>query len=328
MPCDDVLMALQLLSSIPTEVLQSYREEATFKELQKSIGNHIEHGTPRGRSSSHHLEGSTSSSSLPATNTVSLDPRLPNATDISSRIVNFQSSTPSIGLTPTPHSTLSPTPPSTPPSTPRCVLPSSKPLESELSPSSTVCLIQALDKDAPVIEEYLSRTEITATEDSLNRTTEDPRVVDLQLAGCRSSLTAKFRKCLSERSLATEYIQWESQRYGSSRVKELAENLSSSQERSSGHIKEYLEGNKYRFQDQRVTRNGMEHGIKLLVFERLLETRGISAILSFRHHRFRAIKYDDLAILTKLVNDSPWITTLARSKAAWLDGCQNLYDGM
>lgn len=70
------------------------------------------------------------------------------------------------------------------------------------------------------------------------------------------------------------------------------------------------------------------HGIKLLVFEKLVDTSGISAILSFGYHEFRAVKYKELAFLKEMVDKSKWIKELVNWKAAWLNGYQIQYNSM
>lgn len=66
----------------------------------------------------------------------------------------------------------------------------------------------------------------------------------------------------------------------------------------------------------------------MLVLERLLGKRAISAILSFKYRRFRVVKYEDLDSLVRGMKQTGWIMELAEKKADWLDGCQNQYDGM
>lgn len=85
--------------------------------------------------------------------------------------------------------------------------------------------------------------------------------------------------------------------------------------------------NKDRFINQRATRTGVEHGIKLLVFEELLRTKTISAILSFVYRRFQSVKFTELPCLKEIVNRLEWVKEVAEQKADWLDGCQNQYDG-
>lgn len=195
-----------------------------------------------------------------------------------------------------------------------------------LNSSTTKELMQALDKAKDSIKEYLSRSEVEATRDVLQRRVEDPRVVDLKL-GKKPSPEATFRKGLGQRSLALEFEQWELCVHKSSKVTELVKDLSLSQERRHGHIREYLQSNTHRFQDRATTGKGIEHGIKLLVFERMFGARVISGILSFIYRRFRAVRYEELALLQGMMRHSQWLAELASSKAAWFDRCQGQYEG-
>lgn len=85
-----------------------------------------------------------------------------------------------------------------------------------------------MDSDSSHIKDFLSRSKFQATADNLKRMVEDSRVVDLQLDKVRLSPEAKFRKGLSQRSLAIKYSQWERCTYGLLKVNELAEDLSMS----------------------------------------------------------------------------------------------------
>jgi hypothetical protein len=330
MLCDDsgrALKVLNLVPTIPTELLQLHRAEAllAFQRLQTVVEHNDKSRNPGGpeyytspptdrhRSHLHPLEGFASSSCLPVTKTVSSLTFPPNASiDARSQSVHSQDSISSIRQT------------STPPSTPA----SSGSHESAPTPTSTVDLIEALDRDATAIKEFLSKPETIATNDELNRANGDPRVVDLRLAVGPPSQKAKFRKILSERSLASEFGDWEFQMHGSRRVEELVMHHTYAQEKTKGHINQYLQCNTHRFIDKHLTGKGIVRGIKLLVFEKMVGTSGISAILSFGNTKFRAVKYGELASLREMVDKSKWIKALAQRKAAWLDGCQVKYDGM
>lgn len=65
----------------------------------------------------------------------------------------------------------------------------------------------------------------------------------------------------------------------------------------------------------------------MLVFERLPSKRAISAILSFKYRRFRAVKFEELDFLVTIVNQKKLVVELVEQKADWLDGCQIRYDG-
>ena len=296
---DRILEAIDVLCNAPKEVLEScgLQFPSAFQKLQALVGNSLSQDR-NGFLPSAEIQGSSTSFS----HSPSYSSAVSNINDTSSAP---QGSTSSIHLS------------SSPPSA-----------DSHSLPESISSLIAALNKDSAQIKDFLSRSELEDTRDELERMTEDPRVVDLQLDKHRQSDIIKFRKCLGQRSLAKEYIQWEDCTYHSSRVSELAEDLSTAQEKSAGHINAYIGLNSHRFINQQVTRTGLEHGIKLLVLERLLGKRAISAILSFKYRRFRVVKYKDLDSLVRGMNQIGWIMKLVGKKAEWLDGCQNEYDGI
>ena len=89
---------------------------------------------------------------------------------------------------------------------------------------------------------------------------------------------------------------------------------------------EFLELNKHRFQNFSAARNGIQHGIKLLVCETLLSGTGISAIFIFEYSRFRSIKFRDLRGLKDAIKDATKIKKLALQKADWIDRYQKSYD--
>lgn len=295
-----VLEALNVLCNVSKEALQSHRAEVllAFQKVQALVGDPSALQVTYGSSVSVETQGPS---------TLSSDCHNPNIIDTSISPVNAQ--------------------PSTTSSIHQSSSPSSADGDGAFPPKSILSLSQALDSDSSQIKDFLSISKFQATADNLKRMVEDPRVVDLQLDKVRLSPEAKFRKGLSQRSLAIEYSQWEHCTYGSSKVNELAEDLSISRERGLGHIKQYLKRNDHRFKNQQVTRTGIEHGIKMLVFERLLGKRAISAILSFKYRRFRAIKFEELIFLVTIVNQKKWVAELLEQKAEWLDGCQHQYDG-
>lgn len=193
---------------------------------------------------------------------------------------------------------------------------------------NTLALIQALNKAQEKIRKYLSKSEITATEGKSSWTQEDPRIVDLQMGKKETSSNLKFRKVLSQRSLAEEYDRWELETYRTSRINQLVGDLSDSKERADGHIKEYVDANTHRFKNSDLAQHGIHCGIRLLVFERLLGEPGSSAILCFSFHRFRLIKFPELACLGQQVRETAWIWSLAKAKSDWLGRCQSYYDGI
>ncbi len=158
---------------------------------------------------------------------------------------------------------------------------------------------------------------------------DDPRVVDLQIAGNHdTSPTLKLRRGLSQRSLAFEFDDWERTTHGTSRVIERTTEPSGElRNRKLGHIAEFLKINKDRFHNQKAARAGIEHGIKLLVCEALLGETGFSAILSFHYTSLRSVTFKELDCLKDAIQDGDPIKELAEQQTQWLDLYQRDYDG-
>ena len=193
---------------------------------------------------------------------------------------------------------------------------------------NTLALIQALNKDQDKIQKYLNKPKVTAIEGKSSWTQEDPRIVDLQIGRKQTSLNLKFRKVLSQRSLTQEYDRWELETYQTSRIDQLMENLSVSKERADGRIKEYVDANAHQFKNRELAQQGIQCGIRLLVFERLFGEFGSSAILCFSFHRFRSLKFRELDCLKHEVRKTSWIWDLAKEKSGWLGSCQTYYNGI
>ena len=195
------------------------------------------------------------------------------------------------------------------------------------SSNSPLDLIQHLSKRSTKIVRYLSSTkpvEFGLVPECIGN---NPRVVQHD-TGSRSS-TSKFREGLARRSLALSFCRWQFEIYGTSRVGELANNLSAAQTRQDGYIKQYLDANSNRFPDQRARKAATDKislGTKYLVFELLLRIKSISAILIFEHSRFRGIKFEKLNDLMNLVRSTSWIMELAKRREKWFDECLEQYN--
>ena len=157
---------------------------------------------------------------------------------------------------------------------------------------------------------------------------DDPRLIDLQMAGdSKPSANTKFRRGLSQRSLAIEFADWERKTHGTSILEERATNPLVEPSRKLGHITEFLNANTHRFHSLVAARAGIEHGLKLLVSETLLGGIGYSAILIFRYGKFRAVKYAEFNDLKDAIKKSESIKRLAEQKAEWFGQCQSTYNG-
>jgi len=328
MYCNDkvrALEALNVLCQVPFSALYEHRPEAScaFHKLRALLGDDGDTGDSSPLLGRHlYVPSSTSEggpsptrSLLPrsyapcslAPSLVSQNSLVRNTIDTSSLAVNSQISIPSSKLQGT--------------------TPKSQSGHDKSAQSSTKLLVKALNKNETLIEEYLSKSETEAIRDELQREVEDPRVIDLKL-GKKPTQEARFRKGLSERSLALEYDEWQQRTHQSSRVSELVQDLSASRDRRNGHVSEYLSLNQSRFRDQDTTRKGVERGMKLLVFERLFQKTAISAVLSFACRRFRAIHYEELHELKAMLSKIAWLTKLVGKNSSWYNGCQSQYDGM
>lgn len=187
--------------------------------------------------------------------------------------------------------------------------------------------VKELEKDLEKIEKLLSEVCRNAGQNEPSWTTDDPRIVDIRLAGERTSAQGALRRGLSQRSLAIEFSDWEERAYGTSKVKERANQSTAEPGPKSGHLKEYLHINEHRFHNMEIARGGIKHGIKLLVCEQLLGGTGYSAIFVFRYSRLLKVKNAELRGLKDVITSSEPLTKLAGQKADWFYRCQSDYNG-
>ncbi|KAI3096024.1 hypothetical protein CBS147333_9660 [Penicillium roqueforti] len=182
------------------------------------------------------------------------------------------------------------------------------------------------EKKSTKILDYLSPSGYNPIDGgNFDWTEEDPRVVDLRLGSSpNQSFDVKFRRGLSQRSLATEYDGWEKENFHTSRIYDLAQDPSTSDDRK-GHMEQFLEVNAHRFQDRNTTLHGLKHGIRLLVFESICGYAGVSSILMLVYSAFRSVKYLDFHPLKEYFKSSAWCS-LASEKSSWLVQCQERYD--
>ena len=208
--------------------------------------------------------------------------------------------------------------------------PQLSPQEHGLSPaplSSTEEFIANLNTRLNKIEGYIFELGHNAVKHEPEWKTGDPRLVDLQIGGDRTQTPiTKLRRGLSQRSLAVEFDDWESQTYQTSRLGVRTNTPSEEPSRKLGHITEFLETNQDRFHNNQSVSKGIEHGIKLLVCENLLGGMGFSAIFIFRYTDLRKIKYEELNSLRDLITSSDPIKKLAERKANWFSACQRDYN--
>ncbi len=196
-------------------------------------------------------------------------------------------------------------------------------------PSSVERFMRGLSNALERIKTFLSQERRELFTSKAEWMAEDPRIVDIQIAGVTSKPTEnhQFRRGLSQRSLALEFDDWETNTHGISSTKARATDPSVQPIRKLGHITEFLEANSRRFHNLGAARDGIEHGIKLLVCEILLGGIGVSAILIFRFSSLRALKFEELNDLKDAIEEQGSVKELAGQKAGWLRQCQSEYHG-
>ena len=306
-----VLKTLQLLLEAPRDSLRHYKHEvlAAIQKLQSSIDDQ----SPASSAAPCHTPGSTtdnlhrsSSSTSQRRPQNSLEPAEAASLSLASNDAPDQRN---------PHAPNSPQQPylNTP--------------QSLLLPSSVENVLTRLIKNLEKTEEFLSQPFYKAVRDEPLWVTDDPRITDIEVAGgSKKPAHTKFRRGLSQRSLAMEFDNWERSNSGTSRVCDRAANPSVKPSRKPVNIQSFLEANKHRFKNLAAARDGIEYGIKLLVCEKLLGGTGFSALLIFQFDSFRSVKYPELKDLKKAIEKQKSIKNLARLKAGWLSDCQNKYN--
>ncbi|KAI4220084.1 MAG: hypothetical protein L6R36_007875 [Xanthoria steineri] len=197
---------------------------------------------------------------------------------------------------------------------------------------SISALTNALDLSSEEIKTFLiedpDSSLRTGTIDAVSPEDEDPRVFDLQVN--RKSLEVRFRKGLSQISLASAYSVWEGDQENRSEttVHALVQDLSALEKRKRLSIKEFLDHNTDIITNQRVALDGIKHGIKCLVFQELFGYSGVLAILSFVYHHFRSVNFEELQALRNALASVSWIVQLAKEKTPWYEACRRAYEGM
>ncbi|KAL9592079.1 MAG: hypothetical protein Q9179_007075 [Wetmoreana sp. 5 TL-2023] len=181
------------------------------------------------------------------------------------------------------------------------------------------------------IETFISDTGPSNTTLELPLQKVDARVVDIIVAGgVRNNDEARqiiqLRRGLSQRSLAEEYRSWQGQVKQRSSVDKRVKTLKAVGR--FGDLDEFLKIEEPRFgrQYKGSIRRAIDHGIKLLVLERLLGGIGYSAILIFRFTDFYNLKYENLEELVRALQDDNCIKKLASHSADWISQWQSKYD--
>ncbi|QVM10764.1 hypothetical protein D8B26_005417 [Coccidioides posadasii str. Silveira] len=192
-------------------------------------------------------------------------------------------------------------------------------------PPQAVALLDALSKKLGKVKEFLQRSEHEAV--GFPFWTEiDPRLSDIRRLSNSSSDQEKFRAFLAVRSLALDQEAWQREKYGSSRVDDLAHNLSSSNDHC-GYVREFCIVMKL---GGVTASNGIKLGQKILVNERMFpRNSGSTALYAFFQDKFRRIPYERLTDLNEMLSapDYDSIGCVAAEKTSYIKNAQHIYCG-
>ena len=174
------------------------------------------------------------------------------------------------------------------------------------------------------LENNLGKFDYGATMRHNMSTEEDSRVVDFHGRTKAASIGEKLRKVLSSRSLALEYDRWEFYYYRTSRIRELTLDPTIGPSRSEGHIGEFTRTKL--FKSPRLAYNAIRYGIRLIVWERLLNISGSSVLVCAGWSIFARVPYSDLVYVASCVMNMKWVQQLLNDKCEWFEQYQNVYD--
>ncbi|KAI1939658.1 hypothetical protein LOZ66_002974 [Ophidiomyces ophidiicola] len=177
-------------------------------------------------------------------------------------------------------------------------------------------LFSVIRRDIAKIEKYLNLSEEEAVGKPVWNGV-DVWLLDIQTTS-QTSLKDKFRCFLGERSLALECESWGKKKYGTSRVDELVEKITTIYNKH-GHNTEFLAERFPEVGKGDPMTNALRQGQKILYLERQNPGHcALSMILSFRRSYLQGISYPDLkASVQSLLCDA--------GKSETLSGYQSYY---
>ncbi|TKA25280.1 hypothetical protein B0A54_17472 [Friedmanniomyces endolithicus] len=186
-------------------------------------------------------------------------------------------------------------------------------------------LVRDVDKQRSKIEEYSRQPVKEAITSQTDWRNIDIRVLDNRLAETKHTLLTKFRKGLAQRSLATDFDAWERSNCHSSRLDSLYNDPKLSETRHDSNMPSFMQAEDMPRED--CVERGIQHGVKLLLFERIAQCSGVSAVLFFVFSRFRDVTFSDLQDLAVEIKASKWILHHAATIQPWFIECIAKYEG-
>ena len=193
--------------------------------------------------------------------------------------------------------------------------------------ASVLNLIQALKNSSREITEALQDPRLVAFAPSRNsHTGKDPRAYDIRKGkSSRAKKEEKARMTLAQRGLAAEYRRWYKGQSGHDIIDELINNPKAKSRKCS--ISMFLEEQFRRFGSDNELPKGIQHGIKMLLLERLFGKPIISAILNFHFDLLWKIHRNELTGLCDAIRNIEWVTAIVDVFPDWLETYQAKYDG-
>ena len=187
--------------------------------------------------------------------------------------------------------------------------------------------MQALNNSSREITEALKDPSLIALAPHTDSCTEkDPRVYDMQLGkSVKASKKEQARMTFAQRGLAIEYRRWYKGRCDCDIIDELITNPKAKTRKYSINI--FLEEEPRRLGSSNEFLKGIQHGIKMLLLERLFGKPTISAILNFHFGLFWKIHRSELVSLCDAIRNIEWVVAIMDVLPDWLEIYQNKYDG-
>lgn len=181
-----------------------------------------------------------------------------------------------------------------------------------------------LQRGSKKIHKFLNQSTDIALLIHNDWSTDDPRLVDIELAERRITASVRLRAWLARYSFADDYLAWAVRHYHLPREQFLilkpkhADTCS----RGSSQVIKYM--SVINSEDQRIVR-AIRHGLRYHSFHHIHGNFGAFAFLSQMFTAFRDIPYPCLELLSRTIQGSPEWSDLSNKKATWISDCLATY---
>lgn len=192
------------------------------------------------------------------------------------------------------------------------------------TPASSLLDVLESPKTKTKIQEYLQKAPLRAVRRSVNLADLDLRLLDVQYADDNRDDQTKFRKMLGERSLGSQYHEWEMQKFNQSRLDDLRRDIGV-WNAGEGNIAEFIKAQGFPQQD--FVKRAIRNGTRLLLLDHLFGADVASAVVSFVPTRFQKVAGPELKGLADSMRKSEWLVGLIAETQPWFLECQAIYTG-